>query len=161
MGLAVWCQHGLKNHHAAVARWYAEAFAAAPTLAGNEPSAFRYNAACAAALAGSGQGDEATPLGDEQRAHLRRQALDWLRAELAAWRRRLEKVPPGARLDVVRQMQTWQPWQRDTDFAGVRSPEALSALPQAEAADWQKLWEDVDKLQRAAGPTRLAGSGHP
>src|SRR5262249_27896068 len=143
-------------------RWYAEAFAAAPTLTGEEPSWTRYNAACAAALAASGRGgDDAHPLGDQDRAHLRRQALNWLRAELAAWRRRLEKTPPGARAAIVRHMQSWQPWQRDPDFAGVHGPQALAALPPDERSDWQKLWQEVNELQRAAGPASPVGSSRP
>jgi hypothetical protein len=37
-------------------------------------------------------------------------------------------------------------------LAGVRGPEALARLPEAERPEWQKLWEEVAALQkRAAG----------
>jgi hypothetical protein len=36
-----------------------------------------------------------------------------------------------------------QHWLRDGDFNGVRGPEALAKLPEAERAGWQKLWADV------------------
>src|SRR5262249_6003233 len=49
LALAYLCQASLsqpgdKKRYAAVARWYAEAFAADPTLIGDQPSSFRYNA---------------------------------------------------------------------------------------------------------------------
>jgi hypothetical protein len=36
-------------------------------------------------------------------------------------------------------------WLEDTDFAGVRGPEALAKLPEMEREPWQKLWDDVAK----------------
>ena len=47
----------------------------------------RYNAACTAALAGCGQGVDADKLDAKERARLRQQALDWLRADLKAYRK--------------------------------------------------------------------------
>jgi hypothetical protein len=58
-------------------------------------------------------------------------------------------------------MQSWQPWQRDLDFAGVRGAHSLGQLPTAERSDWQKLWQEVEVLQRAAVPAGRAGSGPP
>src|SRR5262245_10321237 len=43
----------------------------------------RYDAACAAALAGVGKGEEASKLTEEEKAKLRGQARQWLRDELA------------------------------------------------------------------------------
>jgi hypothetical protein len=41
-------------------------------------------------------------------------------------------------------------WLEDPDFAGVRGPEALARLPEAERQAWQKLWADIaDALSRA------------
>jgi Flp pilus assembly protein TadD len=139
LALARLCQQH-KALFAAAARWYSEAFAARP---GMVSSGHRYNAACAAALAGCGQGKDADKLDDEQRARLRRQALDWLRADLGAWGKRLEKEPDKARPVVFRQMKDWL---ADPDFAGVRGPEALAKLPEGERPDWQKLWADVEEL---------------
>jgi tetratricopeptide (TPR) repeat protein len=73
-----------KGLTAASARFYAEAFAADPRLAADAESANRYRAACAAVLAGSGQGEDADQLEVKERARLRQQALDWLRTDLAA-----------------------------------------------------------------------------
>jgi tetratricopeptide (TPR) repeat protein/serine/threonine protein kinase len=139
----------LKRLNHAAARFYADAFAAQTKLAEDLGAHHRYDAACAAALAGCGQGKDANKLDEPERARLRRQAVTWLQADLAAWRTRLEKDPNKAGPDVL---QTMQHWQGDTDFAGVRGPEALARLPEAERPVWQKLWQEVAALQqRAAG----------
>jgi tetratricopeptide (TPR) repeat protein/serine/threonine protein kinase len=151
LALAQVCQEH-KKRYAAAARFYAEAFAAEPKLIGDQPSGLRYNAACAAALAGCARGEDAKRLNDKEHARLRLQALDWLRADLAAWRRLLENEPAKARPAVMQQMQHWQ---TDADFVGVRGSEALERLPAAERPDWQKLWQEVEVLrQRAAAPAR-------
>jgi hypothetical protein len=149
LALAQMCQLH-KKLLAAAARFYGEAFAAQPVLAEDLPSGNRYNAACAAAQAGCGQGQDAAGLDDKEHVRLRRQALDWLRADLEAWCRLLEKGPDKDRPAIAQQLQHWLV---DTDFAGVRGPDALDRLPEAERRDWEKLWQEVDTLrQRAAGP---------
>jgi serine/threonine protein kinase/Flp pilus assembly protein TadD len=147
--LAALCQQSFQQLHAASARFYGEAFASQPGLAADLEAGHRYNAACAAALAGCGQGKDASGLGEKERARMRRQALDWLRADLDAARRLLEKGPEQARLAVAQRMQHWQ---QDSDFAGVRGTEALGRLPEAERQGWQQLWADVEKtLEQARG----------
>ncbi len=127
----------------AAAREYAEAFAAEPALAAEPASGYRYGAARAAARAGCGQGKDAAGLDGPQRAGLRRQALDWLLADLAGWRQVLEAEPAPGRLAVLR---ATAHWLQDRAFAGVRGPSALARLPQAERRDWQRLWEEVEAL---------------
>jgi hypothetical protein len=104
----------------------------------------RYKDACAAALAGCGQGKDADQTDSNARAHLRRKALDWLRADLAAWRQLLERDPDKVRPVVVQSMQSWL---ADKDFAGVRG-EALAKLPEAERQEWQTLWREVEALRQ-------------
>jgi tetratricopeptide (TPR) repeat protein len=130
----------LKRLHRAAARFCEEAFAAQPALASNLGAFHRYNAACAAALAGCGQGQDADKLDDRERSRLRRQALDWLRADLDEWRRLLAREPDKVRSVLVPQMRHWLD---DPDFAGVRGPQALAQLPEAEREPWQRLWDDV------------------
>jgi tetratricopeptide (TPR) repeat protein len=129
-----------KHLYAAAARLYRGAIAAGPDLAASPANGLRYNAACAAALAGCGNGEDAAPLTDAERAGLRKQALDWLRADLDAWRGLLDKDPAKARPQVAEQMRHWL---SDRDFNGVRGPDALAKLPEDERKDWQKLWDDV------------------
>src|SRR5262249_42911465 len=68
-----------KTPPAAAAGLFAEALAD-PQSAEGVKAAHRYNAACAAALAGAGQGEDGAKLDDKERARWRKQAVDWLRA---------------------------------------------------------------------------------
>jgi WD40 repeat protein/predicted Zn-dependent protease len=105
-----------------------------------------YHAACSAARAGTGQGD-ARELPPSERDRYRRQALDWLRLELAryqqAFQHRPETTAPWLR-DFLRH------WQRDDDLRAVRERSALAALPANERPAWASLWDDVAALVRRA-----------
>jgi hypothetical protein len=67
------------------ARLYDESLRADPNLAEDMKAENRYNAACAAALAGAGKGDDKPPLDEKEKTRWRTQALDWLRADLVFW----------------------------------------------------------------------------
>jgi tetratricopeptide (TPR) repeat protein len=142
------CRH--KRLYAAAARFYAEAFAEQPRLAQGLREGHRYNAACAAALAAAGKGEDAANLDDRECARLRRQAQDWLRADLAAWTQVLDKGLPQAHPAVPRALRHWQ---RDPDLAGLRDPDALAQLPEVEREACRKLWADVDALLKRTQPT--------
>ena len=147
------------KRYVASAGYWAKALAADPIL-GNDPRTHHlYNAACAAALAGCGQGKDADKLDGKERAHLRRQALDWVRADLDAWGRRLDQEPDKVRPVLVRQMRHWL---ADPDFASVRGPAALARLPEVEREPWQKLWDDVANtlacVQAATMPKKQPGA---
>jgi DNA-directed RNA polymerase specialized sigma24 family protein len=103
--------------------------------------------ACYAALAAAGQGEDAAKLDDKERARLRKQALDWLRADLAAYAKLLETGPPPARALVQRQMRHWQ---KDSDLAGIRAAAALAKLPPAERTAFTQLWSDAASLLKKA-----------
>src|SRR5262249_26786344 len=85
------------NRTRTIAPLYADAFPAAPSLADDLDAGYRYNAARAAAQAGCSRGADVTGLGDKEKAHLREQALQWLRAELAARARVIGAGPAEAR----------------------------------------------------------------
>jgi serine/threonine-protein kinase len=142
--LAVLCN--CNQMHRAAARFYGEAFAAEPKLA-NELDAYdvtyRYEAACAAALAGCGQGKDADKLDATERARLRRLARDWLRADLDEWGRRLDKGSDKMRAEIHQKVQHWLV---DRNLAGVRGPDAFAKLPEIERDSWQQLWKDVAQL---------------
>jgi hypothetical protein len=127
----------------AAVRFFKEAFADEPQLIADVPSEPRYDAACAAALAGCGQGKDADQSDDKERARLRRQALKWLRHDLAAWRSLLKEVPAKVRTKM-------RHWLKDPDFIGVRGTDALARFSEAERPDWQKLWADVAETLRKA-----------
>jgi hypothetical protein len=99
----------------------------------------------AAALASSGQGEDADQLNDEQRALLRRQALDWLRADLTSCCQRLDdgNAQPNAWI-----RQRLQAWQDDPALAAVRANDALAGLPDQERELRVRLWSDADALLR-------------
>jgi hypothetical protein len=150
LGFAFLC-HKHRQRHAAAVRFCVEAFDAQPALAEDLQAGHRYNAACAAALAGCGQGKDAPP-GDEQRARLRRRALRWLRADLAAWAKLADKGPPAGRAAAQR---TLAHWQKNPDLAGLRDKDALDELPAGERDACRKLWANVaDLLRQAEGRAR-------
>ncbi|HXL19146.1 MAG TPA: hypothetical protein VN961_16650, partial [Streptosporangiaceae bacterium] len=127
----------------AAARLYSDAFAAEPRLAEDVLAATRYHAARAAALAGCGQGQDAGRLNDEERALLRRQALDWLRQDLTWCGQRLDDGNPQTNARIRQGLQSW--WG-DPDLAGVHAEDALAKLPDEEREQWERLWSDVEEL---------------
>jgi serine/threonine-protein kinase len=132
-----------KKLHGSAARLCTEAFEAEPKLADDIQAQHRYNAACAAALAGCGQGKDDPPLDKPAKARWRQQATDWLKAHLAEWSKVLQTGPPAMRKSIP---QTLQHWKADPDLAGLRDPEALKQLPEAEQRACQALWAEVDAL---------------
>ncbi len=153
LALATLCKH--RRLHRACAGLYAAAFAADAKLADDLRASHRYDAACHAALAGCGQGEDAAKLTQQERGGLRQQALHWLQADLTGWCKFLEKEPDRGRPVVVEKMQHWL---KGPDFAGVRGPEALAKLPETERRAWQKLWSDVTvrlaEARKQSAPTK-------
>ena len=136
-----------RKHFIVAARLWAEALAADTKLGDDRQNWHRYNAACSAALAASGQGTDEPP-DNTAKVKLRHQALDWLKAELTAWGKLLETGPPQARPTIV---QTLDHWKQDTDLAGIRDADGLAKLPVDEQKAWRALWADVDSLVKRAG----------
>jgi Flp pilus assembly protein TadD len=147
LDLAEWCR--IKKLHHTATRLYSAAFAAEPKLADDLTAGHRYNAACYAALAAAGQGEDAAKLDDKEKARLRRQALDWLRADLALHTRQLES---GQRADRAAVQRALAHWQQDSDLAGLRDPAALAKLPAEERAACAKLWAEVAGLLKRPFP---------
>jgi serine/threonine-protein kinase len=145
LGLAEVCR--IKKRYRTAALLCAEAFAAEPKRADDLQAQHRYNAACYAALAAAGPSGEADKFGDRERARWRRQALDWLRADLAAYAKRLGG---GQALDRALVPGRLHQWKRDPDLAGLRDPKALALLPGDEQTACQELWADVEALLRRA-----------
>jgi tetratricopeptide (TPR) repeat protein/serine/threonine protein kinase len=138
--LALFCQER-KQLFAAAVRLYGDAFARDARLADDLDAGHRYNAACAAALAGCGQGKDATHLEDKERARLRGRALVWLTADLAYYAKLADGAPAEIRAFIQKRLQHWL---RDTDLVGVRG-DRLAKLLEAERKDWQQLWTDAER----------------
>ncbi len=100
----------------------------------------RYPAARCAALAGCGLGEDGAGLGDVERSRWRRQAREWLQADLALWAKVLEGPSPAGR-DLARKRLTL--WQADPDLARLREASALDDLPTGERKECLTLWNDV------------------
>jgi tetratricopeptide (TPR) repeat protein len=124
----------------AAARRFAAAFAADPQLARDPTTSLRADAARAAAQAGCRKGIDAHQFSDAECTRLRRQALDLLRGELTSWADRLRTRGPAVRPAM---RATLRRWQTEEAFAGVRNPERLTALPEAERPRWRALWREI------------------
>jgi serine/threonine-protein kinase len=151
-GAAEWIEYAqlckYKKLFLTSARLFTEAFAADPKLADDLKTSNRYNAACYAALAATGKGQDAGQLAAPERARLRQQALAWLRADLALWTRALATGRAQARAAVQRQLRHWQ---RDPALAGIRDAAWLVNLPADDLRACRRLWADVDALFKRAG----------
>ncbi|MDB5352869.1 MAG: serine/threonine protein kinase [Planctomycetota bacterium] len=128
---------------AASARFRGDALTDDPKLADDRKAQHSYDAACSAALAGTGQGKDDPKPDDAARAKLRQQARDWLRDELSAWEKVAMTDGPGNKPLVVKALEHWK---TDADLAGVRDAQALAKLPEDERKAWRVLWASVDSL---------------
>jgi hypothetical protein len=147
LDLAWLCQQPYKKLFANSARMYEVAFANNPKLAEVIEKEVRYNAACAAALAGASQGEDKPKPDENERGKFRRQAHDWLRADLAAWSKLLDDKKPNIRQTI---QQTLSHWKEDEDLAAIRDKGSLAKLPEAEQEAFRKLWAEVDQLLKRA-----------
>ena len=102
-----------------------------------------HGAACAALKSAANPSTENSPLGEPDRIGPRRQAMDWLKANLD-----LTAAMRGRGLKPLWSLSTWQV---DPALAAVREPAELAKLPQAERAQRQRFWADVT-AQVAADP---------
>jgi tetratricopeptide (TPR) repeat protein len=126
------------QRHADAVRLYADAFAD-PTLAEHKEAAHRFRAACCAALAAA-----ALKPNDKEQPRLRRQALGWLRADLALWEKQTEIRNA---MDCAKAHRFFWIWQNHPGLASVRDREGLVMLPDQERKDWQAFWADVEALR--------------
>jgi hypothetical protein len=136
--------------NAAAVRLFKEAFAAEPKLTERLNSS-RYNAVCAAALAAASKGKD-SPTSEDGRSEHRKQALNWLRAELTGLMH-LDKKEVA--------IQLLHHWQKDPDLAGVRDEAALAKLSESDRAAWRQLWADVAELLKRAEEAPSKGDPPP
>ena len=95
----------------------------------------------AAPMAGSGRGEDAAGLDEEERRRWRDQARRWLRADLAAWSEASLSTPAARDTQ-----QTLADWRADPAFVGVRGAGSLERLSDEELREWLALWRDVESL---------------
>ena len=104
---------------------------------------FLYSAACAAALASSGQGTDANTLDEAERSRLRKQAIDWLRDNLRNQRKALRETNLKKLYESLRYLKYFK---CDRDLAGIRDEAALARLPMDEQTRCRTFWKEFDKL---------------
>ena len=127
---------------------YASAMDESEELANDLSLQHRYNAACSAGLAITTRG-EGNDLTDEEVVELRKQAIGWLRDDLAIWRQHAENPQAAAQV-----LATMQHWQNDTDLTPFRSPEIVETLPAEEQTEITDLWQDVADVIRTLSVTQ-------
>jgi hypothetical protein len=111
--------------------------------AGNCAAAHRYNAACCAARAGSGDGEDAADLSKQERASWRERARLWLYDDVVAKRALLSGAPTALREALPGKLEFWF---KDPDLASVRDDNKLRRRPPAEREAWLALWRDATSL---------------
>ena len=134
-----------KKYHRAAAQLYADDFTAEPKRADDLNIQARYRAACCAALAAVGQGEDTAKLDGKERSRWRKQALDWLRADLTIYGKLLDGGNPQVRTLIQQRLQHWQ---SDADLSGLRDKDAVAQLPDQERQACEKLWADLAALQK-------------
>ena len=138
--LAVLEECGFTRYPRLAARLYADIFAADPKLAEDLKSGRRYRAARAAALVGCEHGEDGAGLEKAEKERWRRQARQWLRADLSAWDRSLNGAADMQR-ELVRSKLL--EWRHEPDYSELRVPAALAKLSPEERTDCSALWDEV------------------
>jgi serine/threonine protein kinase/Flp pilus assembly protein TadD len=133
----------LKRQPRIAVRVYELAFTAHPELAADFRAGRRFDAACAAAIAGCAGLKDAGRPDENERLHWRRQALTWLRADLGLCTKQLKGADVSFRATVRQRLERWQ---REPDLAGLREAAALARLSPSEQEAWATLWTDVERL---------------
>jgi serine/threonine-protein kinase len=132
-----------KGLYGRASQLYLECFAEEPGLLQDRHSGLRFEAARAAARAGCESRNGQPPFDEKTRASWRKQALQWLQADLDLWM----SGPSRAQVQVVEKLRHW-PYE--TDLAGLRDSAALAKLPEAEQEACRKLWARVDLMLSGA-----------
>lgn len=141
LSLARICQH--KAINARSAQLYSDALKADPGLIKRASSVVRYDAACSAALAGTGRGKDTALLDEKDKAHWRDQSRAWLRSELADLAPKVKSIWPWVRNQAC---QILDHWTKDPDLERVREVQSLGELGAEERKEWEILWGEVNRL---------------
>jgi serine/threonine-protein kinase len=165
------CQFQARGH--AAAQLYADAFGTDPGLSetltaacqalcersnprsigrlDEMAAAGRYPAARCAALAGCRRGADAAQLTETEAMRWRKQARDWLRADLGLWSKLLDRGTPVSRMIAKKMLRRWQV---DPDLAGLRDAPMLETFSTDERTECLTLWNDVRAALERTQETR-------
>ena len=103
----------------------------------------QFRASCAGGIAAEGQGSGASSLDVSRQAELRKQALSWLQADLAAWQLEVAAKDRKARSEIVPEAEALAAHR---NLTGCADSDAVAKLPHGERERWQQRWKDVDAL---------------
>jgi hypothetical protein len=140
--LAAFCVRH-KDLPATAARFYAAALAGRSQPSLDVRAGHLFNAACAAALASAGKGQDSAKLDAKERDRWRKQAIAWLRDTLTCWSERMNQSTPAEKSIVRQQLERWE---RAAELAMLRDEDALARLAVDERALCRTLWADVHAL---------------
>jgi Flp pilus assembly protein TadD len=130
-----------KHYYIDAVRYYGDAFGIRPALADDVRQGHRFDAACAAALAGSGQGEHVSSFTELDRRRMRDRARQWLEEDLAGWAKFVGSDKPA---DLAQARATMLHWRLERCLSTVRNRDALEKLPDPERVQWQQFWDKVD-----------------
>ena len=136
----------IKGNHAKSVQLWIEAFAMQPDLASDVNARNRFSAACSAAIASESAGKSLPPAAAD-RDRFRKQAIDWLNAELDAYSELLKDTRPSSR-DLVRKRLA--PWRVILPLESLRTSPPEARSPELERIAIRNLWSRVDALSRQA-----------
>lgn len=131
---------------ALAARLWGQAVEADPVPTTGRLVGHKYNAACAAALAASGEGSD-SPTDEGEKRQLTRRAIGWLERDLAEWIQWFKGANEGRRQQLAA---TMAHWQEDPDLEWLRDPMTIARLPGVERMKAEKIWKDVASLKARA-----------
>ena len=137
-----------KRRYVAAARLFAQAITADPRPADRLELGHRYAGACAAAQAGSGRGVDAGQLDGSELVRWRKQAVQWLRADLEAFDGLLTFGDPNERRWVQERLRSWR---YEPALAGLRDATSVAHLPADEQESCKRLWAEVHAMLARAG----------
>ena len=136
------------EHFGASARLFTGPFQSDPQLAEDMTAQNRYNAACAAALAAAGKGNDKPP-SEPQRPGGGSRPSTGSRRISPTGPSRPSPVRPRRTLLVK---ETLVHWKADADLAAIRDEQSLNSLPEDQQKACRSLWADVDMLLKTIVP---------
>ncbi len=111
-------------------------------ILGRNPTAIpRFAIAHAAVRAANGEG--VNPPTPTERPALRRQALEWLRSDLATFEKAIANQPFFIKQEVKKMLEKWL---SSPDLASVRDADELAKLTKGEQQEWNAFWTDVRRV---------------